>query len=270
MPDRQPNHYDVLGVPEHADGKTIRQAYLRQSLKNHPDKNPDDPEGSKERFVEIGEAYGVLKDPTTRREYDRDLTSGAWTGQSRGFDGSGARYNSYREAFDDAMAGLSDAELNTALGAASVLGSIIGSALGSRLSGKTSGKSGSILKAAGSMMGSVAGSEAANNVVKSLHEQSVERVTYEKRRQSAEERGEEVPDPPPRSQDGWMEFVGKTVESIKGKALESNQSSSRKSAGTREAPNEDKWKRAVGTALNVAEAFAELHATPSSKRQPAR
>jgi len=67
-------HYDVLGIDaETATSKDIRRAYLKQSLANHPDKNLDDVEGAKSRFVRIGEAYEVLSDPSRRAQYDREL-----------------------------------------------------------------------------------------------------------------------------------------------------------------------------------------------------
>lgn len=41
------------------------------SLKYHPDKNKDDPEAAKEKFVEIANAYEVLADPEKKKIYDQ-------------------------------------------------------------------------------------------------------------------------------------------------------------------------------------------------------
>jgi len=67
------SHYDILGIPQDADTKQIRKAYLKKSLAHHPDKNPSDPEGAKLIFVKIGRAYEVLSDPKEKLAYDREL-----------------------------------------------------------------------------------------------------------------------------------------------------------------------------------------------------
>ncbi|OEU07895.1 heat shock protein DnaJ, partial [Fragilariopsis cylindrus CCMP1102] len=64
------NYYDILEVPKDASAAVIRKAYLRKSLKYHPDKNPNNLEESKAKFIEIGEANETLSDPTKRRIYD--------------------------------------------------------------------------------------------------------------------------------------------------------------------------------------------------------
>jgi DnaJ-class molecular chaperone len=52
----------VLGVPQHADKNTIRQAYLRLAAELHPDRNGGDARKT-ERFKEVTEAYRMLTDP---------------------------------------------------------------------------------------------------------------------------------------------------------------------------------------------------------------
>ena len=69
-------HYDVLGVPPTADAAAIRKAYLRASLRLHPDKNPGREEEAKAEFVQIGRAYETLRDPSTRAAYDAEVAGG--------------------------------------------------------------------------------------------------------------------------------------------------------------------------------------------------
>ena len=47
------------------------QAYRKEALKWHPDKNPDNKEMAERRFKEIGTAFKVLSDPDERAHYDR-------------------------------------------------------------------------------------------------------------------------------------------------------------------------------------------------------
>jgi len=58
--------YELLGVPQDADDKTITKAYRKLAIKEHPDKG-----GDPEKFKEISQAYDVLKDPKKREIYDK-------------------------------------------------------------------------------------------------------------------------------------------------------------------------------------------------------
>ncbi|KAL7462618.1 hypothetical protein ACHAXS_002997 [Conticribra weissflogii] len=87
-------HYEVLGVPQNADAKTIRQAYLRASLNFHPDKNPGNEEYAKAQFIQVGEAYEVLRDSTKRAAYDRELASGAARTRGTYYTASSSPYSS--------------------------------------------------------------------------------------------------------------------------------------------------------------------------------
>ena len=62
--------YDVLGVSKDADEKTLKAAYRKLAMANHPDRNQGD-DAAEERFREASEAYEVLKDPQKRAAYDR-------------------------------------------------------------------------------------------------------------------------------------------------------------------------------------------------------
>lgn len=75
--------YSVLGVKKDADPKDIKRAYYSLAKKFHPDTNKE--KGSKERFVEVQNAYDLLSDEKKRAAYDQ---YGTTDGQP-GFDPSG-------------------------------------------------------------------------------------------------------------------------------------------------------------------------------------
>ncbi|MFQ5451212.1 MAG: DnaJ domain-containing protein [Nitrospinaceae bacterium] len=63
------DYYKILGIPETAGPPEIKKAYRKLALEYHPDHHPGDVQ-SEDQFKEISEAYGVLIDPSKRREYD--------------------------------------------------------------------------------------------------------------------------------------------------------------------------------------------------------
>ena len=69
-------HYDVLGVEDSMkeDTAALRKAYLRRSLRIHPDKS-DDPR-AKEAFQKVAQAWQVLSDDTARAQYNAALKRG--------------------------------------------------------------------------------------------------------------------------------------------------------------------------------------------------
>lgn len=73
--------YDILGIAPDATDAEIKKAYKKQSLANHPDKNPGD-ETASERFQEVANAYETLSDADKRAAYDR-------YGEADGMRGSG-------------------------------------------------------------------------------------------------------------------------------------------------------------------------------------
>lgn len=231
-----PTFYDILQVSPNASQGEIRKAYLKQSLKHHPDKNPDNTELAKEKFVQIGQAYDVLSNENKRRAYDRDLSSGRYdssnTSTSSNYHDQGAHYStstshytythqselpkdyeSYRQAFDDRMSNLSQDELNTLKSIASVVGSVIGTVYASKMSSKLTGNS-IIGRALGDTAGSVIGSMAGETFVDTVHSQSLERKRYEDRKRVAMERGETIPERP--SGGGWGDLKSTLEKTVKG------------------------------------------------------
>ena len=51
------DYYKLLGVKRSATKSEIRRAFKKLSLKYHPDKNKDNPEKAKAKFIKIANAY---------------------------------------------------------------------------------------------------------------------------------------------------------------------------------------------------------------------
>jgi hypothetical protein len=63
--DSSKDYYAVLGANEGASRSDIDRLYKRLAAHLHPDRG-----GTEEEMKSLNEAYGVLKDETTRRDYD--------------------------------------------------------------------------------------------------------------------------------------------------------------------------------------------------------
>jgi hypothetical protein len=68
-PDR--DYYAVLGVQATASPEALQRAFRDLAKECHPDRNPERPEWAKTTFQAVSEAYTILGNPATRREYDR-------------------------------------------------------------------------------------------------------------------------------------------------------------------------------------------------------
>lgn len=64
------DYYKVLGVDRAAADKDIKKAYRKLAQQHHPDNNPED-EKAEASFKEVSEAYAVLSDDASRKEYDQ-------------------------------------------------------------------------------------------------------------------------------------------------------------------------------------------------------
>ncbi len=68
------NYYDLFQINPRAELETIERVYRLLAARYHPDnQNTGDPE----RFRVLSEAYGVLRDPVKRKEYDRQFETHA-------------------------------------------------------------------------------------------------------------------------------------------------------------------------------------------------
>lgn len=63
-------HYEVLGVPRGASSETIRAAYRVKARSHHPDAG-----GSAAGMRAVNLAWQVLRDPSRRAHYDRELAA---------------------------------------------------------------------------------------------------------------------------------------------------------------------------------------------------
>ena len=73
------DYYATLGVASDASAKEIKQAYRKLAQKYHPDKTAGDVT-AETRFKEVNEAYEVLGDAETRKEYDHARQMGYFVG----------------------------------------------------------------------------------------------------------------------------------------------------------------------------------------------
>jgi curved DNA-binding protein CbpA len=103
----RPDHYALLGVGVDADEDAIRTAYRALAKQHHPDLADRETSRSTERFLEIQQAYDVLRDPDRRAQYDieraREAQEERLLGWQRDFIGGHAQ-GAWRPAQFAAMA----------------------------------------------------------------------------------------------------------------------------------------------------------------------
>lgn len=68
------NYYNILNLTNNATLTEIKKAYKKLVFLYHPDKTNNDLE-KKEKFLQITDAYEILKDPYKKRKYDIIYTS---------------------------------------------------------------------------------------------------------------------------------------------------------------------------------------------------
>lgn len=69
----QLNHFELLDVPETADRQSVRRAFEQQARRFHPDRIGGDDERLRRLaakvFLRMAEAYRVLENDSTRKQY---------------------------------------------------------------------------------------------------------------------------------------------------------------------------------------------------------
>ncbi len=65
---QQKKYYEILNVDANATSLEIKKAYHVLAKQYHPDTSKDI--RTRQKFIEISEAYKVLSDPEKRKEYD--------------------------------------------------------------------------------------------------------------------------------------------------------------------------------------------------------
>ena len=63
------DYYRILGVEREASDKEIKKAYRKLAMEYHPDRNKDKP-SCEELLKDLNEAYRILGNQDTRRQYD--------------------------------------------------------------------------------------------------------------------------------------------------------------------------------------------------------
>lgn len=92
-----PTHYEILGVSKDASESEIKKAYRSLSLKYHPDRNPDP--SVQEKYKDINDAYDILSDSQTKKQYDQELQFGPGF-QNMGHHGMGGDPNDIHNLFN--------------------------------------------------------------------------------------------------------------------------------------------------------------------------
>jgi|TARA_B110000467_G_C18281499_1_gene458860 curved DNA-binding protein len=90
--------YVVLGVERTASQQDIKKAYRRLAMEHHPDRNVSDP-AAEEKFKSVSEAYSILKDETSRREYDSSFIKQQRT--NRGFGDLFSDLNQHNSSWEE-------------------------------------------------------------------------------------------------------------------------------------------------------------------------
>ena len=90
------DYYEVLHVSQDASSEEIKAAYRRESIKWHPDKNPN--VDTTIQMQRVNEAYAILKDPEKRQRYDYEYNRFKQTKQTRSSSQTSHAENTYSKS----------------------------------------------------------------------------------------------------------------------------------------------------------------------------
>lgn len=97
--------YQILKVNRIANENEIKKSFKKLSLEYHPDKNKNNKEEAKAKFIQVVSAYEVLSDPKKRKQYDEMLKSGKKNINieefGKEFDLGDVNFDGWGEAFTD-------------------------------------------------------------------------------------------------------------------------------------------------------------------------
>lgn len=90
------DYYEVLHVSQDASSEEIKAAYRRESIKWHPDKNPNI--DTTLQMQRVNEAYAILKDSEKRQRYDYEYNRFKQTKQTRSSSQTSHSDNTYSQS----------------------------------------------------------------------------------------------------------------------------------------------------------------------------
>jgi molecular chaperone DnaJ len=98
--------YEMLGVARDASDDDIKKAFRKLAMQCHPDRHPGD-KTAEQRFIDLNEAYEILKDGQKRAAYDRFGHAAFEQGGGRGDAGfgGGGFADIFEEMFGSMMGG---------------------------------------------------------------------------------------------------------------------------------------------------------------------
>jgi curved DNA-binding protein CbpA len=77
------NYYTILGVPQNATARQVRQRFLALARERHPDKfQGEEKEAAEVEFQLVTEAFNTLSDVERRRQHDLELSQPVGSGGS--------------------------------------------------------------------------------------------------------------------------------------------------------------------------------------------